>query len=332
MFTIIPYEKGMKEKWDDFVLNQSCNGTFLQTMHFLDYHPEGRFEDVSFLVADEKGSTVAVVPACKVEEEGKSVFFSHKGSTFGGIVLSEKYHKTSSVLALMEDIEDYLVEQDYDKVVFKETPSLFSKVSVDLLEYCFFQRGFSHYVELSTYVDLQQCKEDILLHFHLNKRSRLRNSCSQNLSFRKVTSNEEIADFYEILQENLKKYQAVPIHTLEEILDFANVRLKDNTALYGVYKGEKMLAGSFVFFLSDTVAHTQNLVSLPEFAKENALMFLSYRLLVELRQEGFHKVSWGISTENCGKEVNLGLIRAKESYGSVYSNNRTYYKKLGDHN
>ena len=48
-FMIVSYEKKYEVKWDDFVLNNSINGNFLQTRRFLNYHTEGTFEDASLL-------------------------------------------------------------------------------------------------------------------------------------------------------------------------------------------------------------------------------------------------------------------------------------------
>ena len=47
---IVKYEDKYQEAWDQFVLKNSVNGTFLQTRNFLNYHPEGRFVDASVLV------------------------------------------------------------------------------------------------------------------------------------------------------------------------------------------------------------------------------------------------------------------------------------------
>ena len=43
---------------------------------------------------------------------------------------------------------------------------------------------------------------------------------NSNLSFRKIDSEEEIHSFYKILCDNLKKIAAVPVHSLEELLEF----------------------------------------------------------------------------------------------------------------
>ena len=46
---LIKYEDNYEKAWDRFVLEESINGTFLQTRNFLNYHPTGRFEDNSLM-------------------------------------------------------------------------------------------------------------------------------------------------------------------------------------------------------------------------------------------------------------------------------------------
>lgn len=49
-YKIVNYNGEFEQKWDYFVMNDSVNGTFLQTRRFLNYHPLDRFEDCSLLV------------------------------------------------------------------------------------------------------------------------------------------------------------------------------------------------------------------------------------------------------------------------------------------
>ena len=63
MYEILPYSPEKESRWDRFVMDESMNGTFLQTRKFLNYHPEGRFSDASFLI-EKSGIVVAVVPGC----------------------------------------------------------------------------------------------------------------------------------------------------------------------------------------------------------------------------------------------------------------------------
>lgn len=52
---------------------QSCNGTFLQTRNFLNYHGN-KFKDTSFAIYKGQGTIVAVVPACLIEIRDKRYF------------------------------------------------------------------------------------------------------------------------------------------------------------------------------------------------------------------------------------------------------------------
>ena len=51
--TVQPYIADQEAAWDRFVMQESGNGTFLQTRNFLNYHPAGRFEDASLVVTNE---------------------------------------------------------------------------------------------------------------------------------------------------------------------------------------------------------------------------------------------------------------------------------------
>ena len=42
-FIIKKYINNDMDRWDEFVLKESMNGTFLQTRHFINYHEKGKF-------------------------------------------------------------------------------------------------------------------------------------------------------------------------------------------------------------------------------------------------------------------------------------------------
>ena len=50
MFRFEKYEDSLEEQWDKFIAEKSINGTFLQSRRFFNYHPAGRFKDVSLVV------------------------------------------------------------------------------------------------------------------------------------------------------------------------------------------------------------------------------------------------------------------------------------------
>lgn len=56
MFRFEKYEDSLEEQWDKFITEKSINGTFLQSRRFFNYHPAGRFKDVSLVVYNEKNN------------------------------------------------------------------------------------------------------------------------------------------------------------------------------------------------------------------------------------------------------------------------------------
>ena len=88
-------------------------------------------------------------------------------------------------------------------------------------------------------------------------------------------------------------------------------------------------AAIVVFYFPKTkTIHTQYLCSKEEFSKLSPMSFMYYSMILEAKKMNYKKVSWGVSTENLGCVLNQGLLKNKESYGSTYSVNKTFYKEL----
>lgn len=328
-YYILLYTDHEKNLWDDFVMNRSMNGTFLQTRNFLSYHPKERFDDVSLMIYDNKNRLVAVIPACEIDEDGKKTFFSHKGSTFGGIIYNRSHSNAEKMRVIIELLEEYLRKERFQKIYLKITPDIFCEQDSNLLQYILQLYNYLEYTELDTYIDLNNYKSDIVMNFNETKRKHIRRLEKRRLIFRKLKGDEEIRGFYNLLELNLAKYGVTPIHSVDEILDFKNTRLKDNVHFYGVYLGDQQLAAGMLFdFGNKGVIHAQNLSSDPNNREIDAIEYLYYGIIKEYKEKGYKYLSWGISTEQQGKYLNMGLIRNKESYGSNYYLNRTFFKEI----
>lgn len=332
MFEIVKYEPSMKPQWDQFVMEESVNGTFLQTKNFLDYHPEGRFEDASLLIAH-KGNIAGVIPACAEEADTGKRFFSHKGSTFGGVILHPKFMNAADLNEIIQTVEEYLKGSGFCEIVLKQTPDLFSSAPNALIEYILFLNGYGSYSELSAVIDYQHYDDDILSNFHYNKRYTVKKMLENDVVFRELETRDELQQFYNLLQINLQKYHAVPIHTFDEIVEFKTARIPNIVHFYGVFYENEMQAAGMIFEFTHRnikVAHTQTLSF--DYTKKipgvNAMEYLYYSLIAHYKACGFQKLSWGISTENKGAALNFNLIKSKESYGSIHSLNKAFYKQL----
>ena len=325
--TVAYYNDSMEAQWDDFVLNKSMNGTFLQTRKFINYHPEGRFEDCSLCVL--KGTElVATILGCRIQDEGKRTFFAHKGTTFGGITLSDRIYSASAVNEMMDALHAFLLEEGFEKIYLKMVPTAYQKKNADLLDYFLYKNGYTCYDELNYYMHLDRYREDVLAQFSSSKRRDYRYSLKNDLVFRPLETKEEIAAFYEVLKLNLAKLGLNAVHSLEDLYDLKFNRFDDKIQFYGVYLEDKMIAGSMIFVFDGRIFHTQYLSSDEQYLKMFPMDFLIANLIQTAVDQNMELFSFGICTEDQGRYLNLGLSRFKEGFGTEFCINHSYEKEL----
>jgi len=327
--TVERYSKELEGKWDDFVLKGSVNGTFLQTRRFLNYHSTDKFEDASILIMNGT-NIVAVIPAHSMEREDGKHYYSHLGSTFGGVVLSPAAYSVSYLEAIFPTIDGFLREEKYNHVLMKSTSDMFSNVPMDLLDYEFFRFGYDQYDEIAFYLKCADIPEDGLSMMSSSRRRDYRYSLKNDFRIERLETDDQVEVFYSILEENLKKFNTSPVHTLQELLDFKNYRLPDTVRFYGVFDEDEMVAGAMLFDFAHRVLHTQYLACMPEYNSKFAMSFMDYNLLMTAKREGFKCFSFGTSTGNHGRDLNIGLALYKEGFGCTYSVNRTYYRIINN--
>lgn len=328
-YKVINYSHEFEQKWDWFVMNDSVNGTFLQTRRFLNYHPSGRFTDSSLIVLDNRDNIVAVCPAGIQYEGENKIFFSHKGSTYGGIIIARKVYSAEKVIEIVEQIEKFLVENGFKKIVYKITPEIFCTESSALLEYVLYYENYEEEKELNLQIEYDSYKEEIISNLSQGKRTHVHNCQRAGLMLKKLVDDDEIKNFYEALCLSLEKYSLKPVHTMNELLVLKNEVLKEECEFFGLYQSKKFIAGSMMFYFNNVnVAHAQYLCALPDYNKLSPVTYMYYCMAEEMKKKGFKRLSWGISSEHGGKVLNMGLTGNKESYGSKYSINRVHFKEL----
>lgn len=325
-YSIERYTPEYREEWDESV-NKSINGTFLQTQKFLEYHPAGRFRDDSLIIR-KSGKICALVPGVDCFEDGRRIFHSYRGSTFGGVILVDGYYNINSVKYILKILEDRLCSEGYQSIVLKNTSSIFCKTPTELLDYYLHKRGYSSYSELSHYVDCTALSENVVESFSRHKRKHYKESKRYNLEYREFSSDGEIETFHKILCENLKIHRSLPTHTLDELLDLYHNRIRDRILFFGVYYEGRLVAGAMLFIFNEHVIHTQYIATDYDYAHTYCTYYLYGQIIASARDMGYDKLSFGISTEGQGKYLNEGLALLKEGFGSDYVSNYTYQKNL----
>lgn len=323
---ITRYGDSYESQWDKFIRDESINGTFLQSRKFLNYHPKGRFDDFSLLFFH-KGKLCAVCPACRVYEDGESIFYSHKGSTYGGIIFHKNCIRLELMVELLGRLERYLIGEGFHKIILKPTISVLCRSKDDAFSYALHMAGYQEYRELNLYVDYSEVSENICAEFSKLKKRQVNKCLKDGMVFRKLAEDREISMFHSILSENLKKYGASPVHSVEELLDLKRNRFPETIKFYGGYRKEELISGTMVFeFSGIKCAHTQYLAARKMEGAESPMSFIYYSVLKHYFHMGYKYLSWGIATEHNGDGVNWNLMRNKEEFGSRHCSNIIYEK------
>ena len=327
-YQIVKFQKEYEKEWENFIYHESCNGTFLQTRKFLNYHEKGKYQDCSLLFYTKK-KLVAVCPACELKEDEEKVFASHSGSTYGGIIISPSMLRAEKILALIEELEFYLQNHGFTKCVLKQTNALLASKPIELLEYCLYYKEYREYKELNLYINFSKYNKENIIENFAKLRKRLVKKCiNAEMNIKELSDEKDIQRFHNILSDNLQKYNLKPYHTVADLLDL-KMRFPQNIEFWGCIYENQIVAVSMVFlFEKGKCAHTQYLAADSQYNELSPMTYIYYKMIDIYKDRDIRYLSWGITTEHLGLEINKNLTNTKEEYGSSHNITRIYEKKL----
>lgn len=299
IFKVEPYDDRKKAIWDNFVQG-SKNATFLFFRDYMDYHRD-RFNDHSLMIYDDHDRLFALLPANKAG----NTLISHGGLTYGGI-LSDLGMKANLMLHVFENILQYLQEDNFDKLIYKQIPHIYHKIPSDEDAYALFKFGATLYRrDLSTTV-----VPEVKIPF---QERRLRSVKKAIKSDVKIRISDDFERYWSVLEENLYTVHGLkPVHSLSEILSLKKI-FPECIKLYCAYLVEEVVAGTVIYETAN-VAHAQYIAS-TEFGRSiGALDYLLCELITTVfKNKKFF--DFGVSTENEGQHLNIGLSEYKEGFG-----------------
>jgi len=305
----IRYKAEMQKEWDDFVW-ESRNGTIFHTQKFLSYHSPGKFEDCSLLFKN-KEKIMAVLPAAILRNKEVSLR-SHPGSSYGGLILS---HKADSVIALevLRLLIEFAKKSDYSVLQIDVAPSIYQNYPCEELDFALHHLGFEYaYLELSSAIYLPEGEEKWWGIFKEDTARSITKALENN--YIEVRESGDWECYWKILEENLKRHNAISAHSLEEILKLKKL-FPDKIRLTASYLDNRMTAGVVCFMCNKrafiTFYHAQDY----EYQQYRSMNLILYRLMEWGFREKYEYMVLGISTEEKGQKINWGLFRFKEGFG-----------------
>ena len=284
----------------------SVNGTFLHTRRFLSYHRD-RFDDRSLVITGSKGQLRGVLPAAVVPGRPSTVL-SHPGLSYGGIVHDGSL-RGQVMLSVFETIAAHYRGEGFETIRYRAIPSIYHREPAADDLYALHRLQATRYrCDLSATVDLQARRP--VSH---GRRTGLARATKVGVL---VTDewDEAVGAFWEILAGNLKRHDATPTHSLEEIETLHRLFPDDIRLLVARLDGD-VVAGT-VIFDTGRVSHTQYLASSDAGREAAALDPVIDEALQRAERLGCRYLDFGISTEDEGRCLNDGLQTFKLSFGA----------------
>jgi hypothetical protein len=297
MLAVRPYAPADAQAWDAVVAD-SRNGVLLHRRGYMDYHAE-RFTDCS-LIVERSGVPVAVFPANTL---GRTVV-SHGGLTYGGLI-STSALRAESTLEAFGQVGALYRSLGVDKVIYKAVPHVFHGYPAEEDLYALHRLGARlKRRDIASVIALQEP-----FRFTDERKRAVNKARGTGLE---IHANGDPGGFHALLSEVLRKHDAVPTHSLDE-LRLLQSRFPEQILLYEVRREGRLLAGAVLYDFG-RVVHTQYLAASEEGRHENALSLLLAELIA--LYAGRHYFSFGISTEQEGQVLNGGLVSQKEYFGA----------------
>ena len=298
MIVIKPYTKSCKTLWDDFI-DTSKNGTFMLKRDYVEYHAD-RFVDNSLMFYDDD-RLVGLLCASLHGDELRS----HGGLTYGGVI-SDKKMTAQKMLEIFETLQDYLKAQKIQRLLYKRVPAIYHSYPADEDLYALFRMGARLVrCDISTAIDLRD-----KIKFNERRKRNIKKALNTGLEFKQ---SNDYKGYVELLSEVLLARHGVkPVHTSDELIYLVQ-RFPQNIKLFVCYESEKMLAG-VVIYETPQVAHAQYIANSQKGRECGALDLVFDRLINEIYADKRY-FDFGISTENDGYVLNIGLITQKQEFG-----------------
>jgi Acetyltransferase (GNAT) domain len=299
MISFVKYKPQRQHQWDDFV-SRSKNGTFLFYREYMDYHAD-RFPDSSLMIIDEQENLLALLPATAQAD----TLSSHAGLTFGGLVTDSRM-KAALMLEVFDALKSHLRTAGFKRLLYKVIPHIYHVIPAEEDLYALFRH------------DARLVRRDISSTIYLSEKLPLSKGRKYEIKQAgkhglEVKPTDDFESFMAIEEKVLgEKYDSRPVHSAAELKLLAT-RFPEHIKLFAAYRAEQMLAGVVVYETS-AVAHAQYIAASDEGKSTGALdLILAY--LINDFYSCKKYFDFGISTEKQGRELNVGLIDNKQSFG-----------------
>jgi hypothetical protein len=297
-------------EWDAFV-DRCYNGTLFHKRAFLAYHEPGRFHFTWLGFRDGHGALMGVLPC--VIRHGE--LLSPMGASYGGIIALPS--SFSMMWRMVDALQRWVRQQELRRVSFTYAPLTYNRGMSQDLDFAMLYGGFQNSRNLfSSVVDLSAFDdEDPTRHLTPMGRRAIRKSEKEGIV---VSESDDLAEYYPILEENKRKFEVKPAHTLAELERIRTLVPGTWRLMAARHEGE-LVAGVLTTHCNPRVLLAFYIASRPEYQHMRPVNRVLFDTAKWARANGYYFLDLGVSMNTASDnpmEPAWSLISFKEFIGS----------------
>jgi hypothetical protein len=298
--------------WRDF-LARSPWACLFHEADFLAYHPDGRFR-WHHLEVTHGGRPVAVLPGGFAVQDGRRVFRSPLGASFGGPVLPARM-PAADVLGLLKAVQDHAMAQGWAGVELTPPPSIYRGDHSDTLGFALQASDFALKSRmLCSALPLDAAAPRFASLYRSRNVTKTR--AAQRAGIETVFGGRDLMDeFTTVLEATYQRHGVAPTHTLAELDDLFD-RMPDRFSIALARHEGRPVAGLFLMKMNARVENAFYICQTTEDAHLNAGLALFAAVADRLGDAGVAVLDLGPSSMPDGS-LNRGVCFFKEGIGAI---------------
>lgn len=297
---VVNFASISRDDWVSLYKNSACSNPFLHYDWIKSISVSFPSWKIKVLVSIKNGQIVAICPVV----ERKILFLRSiellPFGTYGGVVAKDKGERAE----VLKMLSVSLAKGCFSRSIY--TPDPLGEVELPIAE------GLSELKASSSIIDLSNGYEEIYSGYKHNVRKNLKKAAASSLEVVRISSREEIKDFFEIASYTYKMHSGrmpYPLHFYESIFDYC---VPSGLAeFYIVLKDNKPIAGS-VHFYSEKQVMNWLTPAYREYQEYRANTYLIDLVIKDACKRGIQYYNLGGSPLGGGE-----LSRFKESWGAI---------------
>lgn len=258
----------------------------------------------------DKNKTIAILNGCEKTRNGKKLYVSCDGVSFGGFHWRDKLNVVDYI-EIIASFKEYLGKNNFDSCIIRNQPTLYLKNPNEEYDYALINQGFIiSNNSITNIISLKEFEFEKLT----NPKKRAIQKSEKNIEIRMINDNvtaDSLKTYYDVLFRNRQSKNVTPTHTLEELVYLKN-KLPDKIIFFSALINGEIAGVCILFLVKKDVVLNFYLATDENFKKDRVADFLLYKSIEWAKNSNFRL--YDIGTSNVGINFLEGLFEFKKKF------------------